>query len=102
MLPLSTPRHERDAFAREFLAARKEDPTDPEARKAAYRSLLARQGGFAKAHYRLAQLLERAGSWNEAYQHYVAARDLDGFPIRPVRPSFRMCIAKWPIGMAAF
>jgi hypothetical protein len=82
VLPLGTPRHERDAFAREFLAARKKEATDPEAAQAAYRSLLARQGGFAEAHYRLAQLLERAGAWDEAYQHYVAARDLDGYPMR--------------------
>ena len=49
---------------------------------AAYRALLARQPGFAEAHYRLARLLEATGQRDEANQHYVAARDCDGFPIR--------------------
>ena len=46
-----------------------------------YRDLLARQPGFAESHYRLARLLE-VPCRDEAYQHYVAARDLDGMPIR--------------------
>ena len=35
-----------------------------------------------RAHYRLAKLLERTSLWDEAYSHYVAARDLDGYPMR--------------------
>ena len=31
---------------------------------------------------RLARLLEQKGAWDEAYQHYVAARDRDGYPMR--------------------
>jgi len=81
-LPASTPRFEREAFAREFLAARRAEAADPEGAQATYRALLARQPGFAEAHYRLAQLLERTGSWEEAYRHYIRSRDLDGYPMR--------------------
>ena len=47
-----------------------------------YRTLLDRQPGFAETHYRLGLLLDHAGAWDEAYRHYVAARDLDGLPMR--------------------
>ncbi len=40
------------------------------------------QPRFAEAHFRLARLLEQAGHWDEAFHHYVAARDLDGLPMR--------------------
>ena len=46
--------------------------------------MLARQPGFAETHYRLAKLLERDAAWDEAYEHYVLARDLDGYPMRIV------------------
>jgi hypothetical protein len=49
---------------------------------AGYRSLLARQPGFAEAHFRLARLLERTGAWDEVYRHDIAARDCDGLPFR--------------------
>ncbi len=81
-LPASTPRRERDSFAQDFLAARRKEAADPAAAQAAYRSLIARHKGFAEAHYRLAQLLERAGSWDEAYDNYLLARDSDGYPMR--------------------
>jgi hypothetical protein len=47
-----------------------------------YRAILAQRPEFAEAHYRLAQLLRETGAWDEAYQHYVSARDLDGYPTR--------------------
>ena len=47
-----------------------------------YRRLLERQPRFAESHFRLARLLEQAGHWDEAFRHYVAARDLDGLPMR--------------------
>ena len=47
-----------------------------------YRSLLASQPGFAETHYRVGRLLENAGEWDEAYKHFIKARDLDGLPIR--------------------
>jgi lysophospholipase L1-like esterase len=81
-LPAATPRFERDSFARDFLAARRKEAADPAGAQAAYRALIARQSGFAEAHYRLAQLLEHAGSWDEAYDHYLLARDFDGYPMR--------------------
>jgi len=81
-LPPLTPRVEREAFERQFLAARHLEAIDPAAAREAYRALLATQPCFAEAHYRLAQLLEQFGDWDEAYRQYVAARDADGMPMR--------------------
>jgi lysophospholipase L1-like esterase len=81
-MPAATPRRERDRFARDFLAARRREADDPAGAQAAYRALIARQTGFAEAHYRLAQLLDRAGSWDDAYHQYRLARDFDGYPMR--------------------
>jgi hypothetical protein len=81
-LPAATPRAERNAFAREFLAAQRFESSDPAAAVARYRSLLDRQPGFAEAHFRLARLLEAGVAWNEAYRHAIAARDGDGMPMR--------------------
>jgi hypothetical protein len=81
-LPPTTPRIERDEFGREFLAARKTEAVDPADAIKRYRALIARHPCFAETHYRLAHLLEQAGEWDEAYQQYVAARDLDGMPMR--------------------
>ncbi len=81
-LPPETPRSERDAFARDFEAARRLESDDPAAAMAAYRTLLTRQPGFAETHYRLATLLGRLGHRDEADRHFVAARDRDGLPMR--------------------
>jgi hypothetical protein len=81
-LPATTTRSEREAFARDFLEVRQSEAKNPEAAIARYRSLLARQPGFAETSYRLARLLEEKGEWDEAYRHYVAARDQDGYPLR--------------------
>jgi lysophospholipase L1-like esterase len=70
------------AIAREFLAARAAEGSDPVRAEALYRAFLARQPQFAEAHFRLARLLEHAGGFDEAYRHYVLARDLDGYPQR--------------------
>ena len=82
VLPAWMPRSERESFAEEFLAARGLEATDAEAARAAYERLIARQAGFAEAHYRYAQLLQKTGAWDEAYRHYKIARDVDGFPMR--------------------
>jgi lysophospholipase L1-like esterase len=83
-LPVETPRAEREAFARDFQAARQLESADPDGAIAAYRALLDRQPRFAEAHYRLARLQERAGRREAANRHYVAARDADGLPMRCV------------------
>ncbi len=81
-LPAATPRDQREAFRQAFLAASRMEEQDPAASMARYRELIERQPGFAESHYRLARLLDRADSHEEAYLHYVAARDLDGYPLR--------------------
>ena len=81
-LPAETPRHEREIFRDSFLEARRLEGSDAPASMKKYRELLARQPGFAEAHYRLATLLREAGVWEEAYLHFIAARDRDGYPMR--------------------
>lgn len=81
-LPPSTPRIERESFARDFRAVRRAEGSDPTRAIAGYRTLLDRQPGFAESHYRLARLLARNGDREGAYRHFVAARDLDGLPMR--------------------
>ena len=82
ILPPETPRAEREAFARAFQEARAREQTDPAGSIAAYRALIERQPGFAESHFRLARLLEARGDYEEAYRHYIEARDLDGHPFR--------------------
>jgi lysophospholipase L1-like esterase len=81
-LPPETPRPLREAFRRDFLEARRLEGVDPAAATAAYRALVDRQPGFAEAHYRMGLLLDRAGDAEGAYRHFIAARDLDGYPVR--------------------
>lgn len=76
------PRSSRRAFEREYLAARRLEKTDADAAARSYRHLLAREPEFADAHFRLARLLEARGAFAEAYEHDVAARDADGYPMR--------------------
>ena len=85
-LPPTTKRDQREAFRREFLAARRLEASDPIAAIERYRALLTRQPGFAGTHFRLARLLEQFGAWEEAFQHYAAARDRDGHPMRCLAP----------------
>ena len=81
-LPPQTTRHEREAFARDFLAARQLEESDPQESLMRYRALLERQPGFADLHHRLARMHKRQGDWEQAYLHALASRDLDGFPQR--------------------
>ncbi len=81
-LPASTTRDRREAFRREFLAARDLEQADPQAAIAAYRALIDREPGFAEAHFRLGALLDAAGETEDSYRHFAAARDSDGFPMR--------------------
>ena len=81
-LPAGTPRGERESFHRAFLETRRLEGVDPAKSISQYRELLARQPCFAETHYRLAMLLRKAGAWDEAYRHFVEARDRDGYPMR--------------------
>ncbi len=81
-LPAATTRSERESFRRAFVAARQLEDVDPAQSMERYRELLAGGTGFAETHYRLATLLRRAGNYEEAYRHFVAARDRDGYPMR--------------------
>ena len=81
-LPAGTPRRERQALAAEFLAIRASESADPRGCISRYRAILAGNPGFAEGHYRLALLLLEVGDFHEAYEHFVASRDLDGYPIR--------------------
>jgi hypothetical protein len=81
-LPRGTPLAERETFAKEFLAARHDETSNPGGAEMVYRRLLERQPCFAESHFRLARLLETTESWDEAYHHYEAARDFDGLPMR--------------------
>jgi lysophospholipase L1-like esterase len=82
ILPPQCPRAQREAFAHAFEEARAREEADPAGSIAAYRVLIERQPGFAESHFRLARLLEAAGRYEEAYLHYIEARDLDGHPLR--------------------
>ncbi len=82
VLPPETPRAERAAFARAVERACALEETDPAAALQLDRELAARYPGFAETHYRLGVLLERAGEWDEARRHYIAARDRDAMPLR--------------------
>ena len=82
LLPPETPWPRREAFAEAVHAARRLEFTDVDGSIAAYRSLIESQPGFAECHFRLARLLEIRNRTDEAYRHYVAARDLDGLPLR--------------------
>jgi hypothetical protein len=81
-LPAATPRRERESFRRSFLETRRLEGVDSAKSIRQYRELLARAPCFAETHYRLGALLRGTGAWDEAYRHFVAARDLDGYPMR--------------------
>jgi hypothetical protein len=83
---------ERESIQSEFLSIRRKEDTEAEQCTLRYRDLLSRQPQFAEAHFRLARLLQRSGQWEQAYRHYISARDLDGLPIRcqtPLQEAYR-------------
>ena len=81
-LPAETLRAEREAFRSAFESARRLESIDRARAIDAYRTLNSQQPGFAEVHYRLGRLLELAGHADEAYHHFIAARDHDGYPMR--------------------
>ena len=82
VLPADMPRSERESFRSAFLAIRGIENQNPRAAISRYRELIQSQPVFAEAHYRLARLLVQVGAPDQAYPHFVAARDHDGFPMR--------------------
>jgi hypothetical protein len=99
VLPPETPRAERAAFAREVERARTLEETDPVAALRLAGELAARHPGFAETEYRLAVLLQRAGRWDEARPHFIAARENDGMPLRcpeDLRRAYREVAVRHP------
>ena len=78
-------------FMKRLDEVRRTATADPTKAMADYRHLIAEQPGFAETHYRLAQLLETAGSYEEAREEYIRARDLDGLPFRCQTPFLEAC-----------
>lgn len=90
---------ERQRLASEFERARAGGSRDPDASAALYESILSRHPGFAEAHFRLAELLERQGRFPEARDHYLRALDDDGLPIRcppPLRAAYAEVASRHP------
>ncbi len=99
-LPPSTPRADRAAFESEFLAATRREEQEPAASIQRLRELLKSQPEFAETHYRLARLLERAGSHEEAFS--ITSPPVTRTATRcAARRRFRMPIARWPCATAA-
>jgi len=59
---------------------------DPARAVSEYRHVISEHPTYAHAHYRLARLLESAGLFSEANNHYIIARDQDGLPLRCISP----------------
>ncbi len=81
-LPSAVEKPDRERFELEVLGARKAERGDRAAAIARYRAMIARYPTFAECHFRLARLLEQEAAWDEAYEEYKTARDLDGYPNR--------------------
>jgi hypothetical protein len=67
-------------------AIRAVEKDQPDRAIAAYEEFIREQPMHAHAHYRLARLLELAGSYQAANNHYILARDHDGVPLRCIAP----------------
>ena len=86
-LPPMTPRSERDAFARDLPAVRQLETVNPAAAMRPFS-----RADRSPALFRGNTLPVSPGSsnnpaqWDEAYREYVAARDLDGMPMRCLSP----------------
>jgi hypothetical protein len=96
-LPRSATPEQRAALARDFASVRALETLDPARSAERLQMILDRYPGFAEAHYRLAQLLERAGRHRDSLRHYQAALDQDGLPIRcpaPLRAAYDRVAAK--------
>jgi hypothetical protein len=99
ILAPDVPRSGRVAFARSVAQARALETKDCAAAMRIDRELVSAHPEFAEAHYRLARLLEQTGCWDEARDHYIAARECDAFPLRcpdPFRQAYRDVAARHP------
>ncbi len=76
----------RQALARRLMEVLSIEERDPDRAIAAYQVVVAEQPMYARAHYRLARLLQAAGSFVQANHHYILARDHDGMPLRCITP----------------
>jgi hypothetical protein len=74
----------RRALAQHLLKILTIEAQNPDRAIAAYQQIIAEQPTHAWTHYRLARLLDLAGSFAEANDHYILARDHDGLPLRGV------------------
>lgn len=98
-LPPWATRADRRWVVDTFTAARTAESSDPSRSAAGYAAILGRFPGFAEAHFRLARLLEHQGKTAEAGEHYLAALDCDGLPIRcpaPFREVYREIARRHP------
>jgi hypothetical protein len=95
----ATRRDEREALFRRMTVIRAAEAADAAGAIAAYRAVVAGQPTLAEAHYRLARLLDAAGSSAPARRHYRLARDHDGLPMRcttPLEDAYRLVAAQAP------
>ena len=76
----------RRALAHRLMEVVSIEERDPDRAITAYEEVVAKQPTHAGAHYRLARLLQAAGSFVEANRHYILARDHDGLPLRCITP----------------
>ncbi len=81
-LPANVSQEERTMLEREWSAIRGGKATDALVTADRYRRILDRHPGFAEAHFCLARLLEAAGHRAAAAEHYLAALENDGLPVR--------------------
>ncbi len=98
-LPPSATRGDRAWVVNTFTAARAAESSDPARSAAGYSAILGRFPAFAEAHFRLARLLEQQGKPAQAAEHYLAALDHDGLPIRcpaPFREVYREVARRHP------
>ena len=72
----------RQALARRLMEVLSIEEQDPDRAIAAYQQIVAEQPTHARAHHRLARLLQSDRSFVDANRHYIVARDHDGLPLR--------------------
>jgi hypothetical protein len=82
VLPARVSASRRAELADRFFQARSLEQESGDESMAMYRSIVTEEPEFAEAHFRLGRLFERAGKFDLARDHFIRARDLDGWPVR--------------------